>query len=149
LVQAETDPYKIKPEDPGGLQVENTDKLVYERLGGTARVEDQPTVEQLLPGPARPVAPPAPLPPPAPVAVPDPGPAPAVPDAGTTAAAEPESVPPAVPETDATTIATRAHPAKRRWVRRACVDALTPWRATMPRLPIQTVNRIARVPITG
>ncbi|WP_299436965.1 SPOR domain-containing protein [uncultured Rhodospira sp.] len=66
-VRAEDEPFKIKPDDPGGLRVENTDKRVYERVGEGARVESGPGVEQLLPAPVRPVAPPRP---PEPVAEP-------------------------------------------------------------------------------
>lgn len=58
LVRADEESYKVQPDDPGGLQVENKDKLVYGRLGDSAGVQDPPAVEQLLPGPARPVAPP-------------------------------------------------------------------------------------------
>lgn len=60
LVRAETEPYKNPPSDPGGLQVENTDKEVYARVRDSAQVDEGPAVEQLLPGPARPVSPPAP-----------------------------------------------------------------------------------------
>lgn len=71
LVEADPDPYKVKPENPGGMQVANQDKLVYERVakGETA----EPRVENLLPAPEQPKAPPrpaetAPEPAPAPVA---------------------------------------------------------------------------------
>jgi len=60
LVRAETEPYKTAPSDPGGLQVENTDKEVYARVRDSAQVDEGPAVEQLLPGPTRPVSPPAP-----------------------------------------------------------------------------------------
>ncbi len=63
LIKADARPTKVRPEQPGGLQVPNQDKLVYEAMrpgetSGAARVE------RLLPPPERPVAPPAPPPPP-------------------------------------------------------------------------------------
>ena len=61
LVQADQAPVKVRPEEPGGMQVPDRDKLVYERIGGDA---PRPGVERLLPPPE------APLPPPAPPAVP-------------------------------------------------------------------------------
>ncbi len=54
LIVAEPEPYKVRPEDPGGMQVENQDKLVYERLGSTA---PEAGVENILPPPERPRAP--------------------------------------------------------------------------------------------
>ena len=55
IVKAETTPYKVKPENPGGMQVDNTDKLVYERVSKS----DAPRpVENLLPPPEQPKAPP-------------------------------------------------------------------------------------------
>lgn len=57
VVKADPDPYKIKPENPGGMQVENQDKLVYDRV---AKGEAPPRVENLLPGPEEPKAPPKP-----------------------------------------------------------------------------------------
>jgi len=46
LIKADPRPTKLRPDDPGGLQVPNRDKLVYERLS-----TDQPDkrVERLLP----------------------------------------------------------------------------------------------------
>lgn len=88
IVRAEATPYKIKPENPGGLQVENQDKLVYDRL---AKGDAPGRVENLLPPPEQPKVPPvpqdraappapevnapAPAPPPAPAAAPAPAPA--------------------------------------------------------------------------
>ncbi len=54
LIVANPEPYKARPEDPGGMQVENQDKLVYERVGGAT-----PPVgaENILPPPEAPKAP--------------------------------------------------------------------------------------------
>jgi hypothetical protein len=55
VVKADTAPYKIKPESPGGMQVENQDKTVYDRVAKT----DAPNrVENLLPPPEQPKTPP-------------------------------------------------------------------------------------------
>lgn len=71
LIVAEPEPYKVRPKDPGGMQVENQDKLVYERVGGAS---SNPGAENILPPPEAPKAPePAPVaitPPPAPVVAP-------------------------------------------------------------------------------
>lgn len=56
LVRAEPGPVKVEPLDPGGLQVPNQDRLVFEAL---ERAVGPPRVEQLLPPPEQP----APLPP--------------------------------------------------------------------------------------
>lgn len=61
LVQADPEPYKVKPSSPGGMQVENQDKLVYDRV---AKGEAPPRVENLLPAPEEPKAPPKPAVPP-------------------------------------------------------------------------------------
>lgn len=65
LIVAEPEPYKVRPDDPGGMQVENQDKLVYERLDGAA---SEPGVENILPPPEMPKEPVAPPAPPEPVA---------------------------------------------------------------------------------
>lgn len=55
-ILAESNPYKVRPADPGGLQVPNQDKLVYDRLSpGSVRSSG---VEKLLPEPVEPVEPP-------------------------------------------------------------------------------------------
>ena len=63
LIVAEPEPFKVRPEDPGGLQVDNQDKRVYERLNGDAGQAD---VENILPPPEAPrspaAAPPVPQP---------------------------------------------------------------------------------------
>lgn len=60
LIQADPSPIKVRPEQPGGLEVPNQDKLVYGALRpGQDRGE---TVERLLPPPEAPVEPPQPEP---------------------------------------------------------------------------------------
>jgi hypothetical protein len=72
LVKADPSPYKTKPENPGGLQVDNQDKLVYDRLNKAASPS---RVENLLPEPEQPKAPPVKKAQPAPTpAVPPPQP---------------------------------------------------------------------------
>src|SRR3546814_19470850 len=61
LIKADPNPTKLRPEQPGGLQVPNQDKLVYEAM--RPGDGDVPRVERLLPPPARPGDPPAPPPP--------------------------------------------------------------------------------------
>jgi hypothetical protein len=84
-VRAEEEPFKFRPDDPGGLRVENTDRRVYEQVGEGARVDGADDVEQLLPAPSPPVAPPVPEP------APDPAPE-------TVAAEEPATPAPETPE---------------------------------------------------
>jgi hypothetical protein len=55
IVKAETTPYKVKPESPGGMQVDNTGVLVYERV---SKGEAPRPVENLLPAPEQPKTPP-------------------------------------------------------------------------------------------
>lgn len=55
VIPAETGPYKVRPADPGGMQVPNQDKLVFERAEAGRSTE----VENLLPAPQVPSAPPA------------------------------------------------------------------------------------------
>ena len=115
VVRAETGPEKVKPEDPGGLQVPYQDQLVLDRRSeeGTVRVERLlPPPEVPLPvapagGESESVAPapdiaeiePAAAPDPDPVpAAPDPSPEPAAPDpspvpTAPAAAAEPAAAP--------------------------------------------------------
>ncbi len=60
VIRAERDPVKERPAEPGGMEVENRDKLVYQRLQNE---ESPPPMERLLPPPEEPLAPPAPPPP--------------------------------------------------------------------------------------
>src|SRR5579883_2837576 len=45
LIRAETDPVKVKPDDPGGMEIPNRDRLVFNPTGNMP-------VERLLPAPA-------------------------------------------------------------------------------------------------
>ena len=54
LVEAPTAPYKVRPDDPGGLEIPDRDKLIYETLE-TDEPEEGP--EQILPPPEEPVSP--------------------------------------------------------------------------------------------
>lgn len=52
LIQANSDPYKVRPENPGGVMIPHQDKLIYGRLSP----EGQPQpVERLLPPPEQPM----------------------------------------------------------------------------------------------
>lgn len=105
LIVAEPEPYKVRPDDPGGMQVENQDKLVYERLDGAS---SEAGVESILPPPETPKAPVAeaePVAPPAPVVaetappaiVPEPvTPAPAAPEPEQVAEVTPSEPAPAI-----------------------------------------------------
>jgi hypothetical protein len=106
LVRADPGPVKIRPENPGGMQVPDQDKLVYDRMRGK---EKPPQVESLLPKPESPLppptetpAPPPPAPPPTATAAPPP---PAPPPTATPAPVEKAAAaplpltPPAPPKT--------------------------------------------------
>ena len=54
LVRAEAEPEKVRPEDPGGMEVPHQDKLVLNRPAAETR---SPTVERLLPPPETPKPP--------------------------------------------------------------------------------------------
>ncbi len=93
LIKAEQGATKVRPEDPGGLQIPHQDKLVFERI---APDQSEPLVERLLPPPEipieRPSIPELPArltPPPAPsLADVSPPPAPVVETADRSAASE-------------------------------------------------------------
>lgn len=64
LIQADNSPTKVRPDQPGGMDVPNQDKLIYDRL---APGQNAPSnVERLLPPPEAPMARPEPPPPPPP-----------------------------------------------------------------------------------
>jgi hypothetical protein len=80
VIVAEDTPIKEKPAEEGGLEVPDQDKLVYDNIAEGEQPDGQ--VEQLLPAPEEPVAPPQPEP-------------------AVTAAAEPTPLPSSAEETDA------------------------------------------------
>ncbi|MDA1133064.1 MAG: hypothetical protein O2905_07560, partial [Proteobacteria bacterium] len=86
LVQAESGPVKVVPKDPGGIEVPNQDREVFDMLEGG---NPEPRIEQLLPQPETPLD----LPPPEPE--PQPGRQVEAEPLPTPAAAEPQ---PAAPE---------------------------------------------------
>ncbi len=55
VVRADPAPTKVRPSDPGGMDVPDRDKLVYERLQGES---GEKRVERLLPAPETPMVPP-------------------------------------------------------------------------------------------
>ncbi|HIJ39220.1 MAG TPA: SPOR domain-containing protein [Rhodospirillaceae bacterium] len=55
VVHADERPIKTRPQDRGGMEVPNQDKLVYERMSSNAEGEPQP--ERLLPPPEQPQMP--------------------------------------------------------------------------------------------
>ncbi|MFN3399280.1 MAG: SPOR domain-containing protein [Ferrovibrio sp.] len=57
LIRADQTPTKVAPENPGGMQVPNQDKQIYERLpGNSAQAPATGGTERLLPPPERPSA---------------------------------------------------------------------------------------------
>lgn len=53
FITADPTPFKIKPENPGGMVIPHQDKLVYDRIAP----DNQQPVEHLLPAPEQPIAP--------------------------------------------------------------------------------------------
>lgn len=56
VVKADATPYKEKPEDPGGMEVPNMDKTVYDSISGNQK-DNLPKVERILPSPEEPINP--------------------------------------------------------------------------------------------
>lgn len=56
LIRADQTPTKVAPENPGGMQVPNQDKQIYERLPGNTAQAPVSGTERLLPPPERPSA---------------------------------------------------------------------------------------------
>ncbi len=94
LFRADPSPTKIRPKDPGGLEVPHQDMLVYETLTTETPVEG---AERLLPPPEEPLPRPEP-PAPAPAAAPRPSGIAAVAPGGIAPATVPRAEPEAAPE---------------------------------------------------
>jgi len=58
-IRAPEGPVKVRPDTPGGMDIPDRDKLVYDRMKGA---DEPPRIERLLPPPETPLAPPAPSP---------------------------------------------------------------------------------------
>lgn len=56
LMKADKGPVKVRPINPGGMEVPDRDKLVYDRMQGNG---ERPRVERLLPAPETPLPPPS------------------------------------------------------------------------------------------
>ncbi|MBT4464634.1 MAG: hypothetical protein HOC60_08130 [Rhodospirillaceae bacterium] len=59
IIRAVEGPVKVRPENPGGMNIPDRDKLVYDRMKGATK---PPRLERLLPPAETPLAPPAPKP---------------------------------------------------------------------------------------
>ena len=57
LITASAEPWKVRPDDPGGMEIPNQGTLIYETLS-TADPEEAP--ERILPPPEEPLSPPVP-----------------------------------------------------------------------------------------
>src|SRR5579859_460188 len=74
IIHADDKPIKVKPQDRGGMDVPNQDKLIYDRM---AAKKDGQEPERLLPPPEQAQTPPPPETRPEPPAAPAPSPVPA------------------------------------------------------------------------
>jgi hypothetical protein len=104
LIVADAGPFRVRPDDPGGLQVPNQDQLIYQRMAGAPVRERR--IEVLLPPPEPPLPVPRPEPPAAEPRATEP-PAAAAP---ASPAAEPEPSPEPAPPPAAAALATPALP---------------------------------------
>ncbi len=59
VIRADISPIKVRPENPGGLQVPDRDKLVYNRIQSGGGASNGAAVERLLPPPETPMEMPA------------------------------------------------------------------------------------------
>ena len=56
MISAPAGPVKLRPDKPGGMQIPNRDKLVYERIRSGKVALETELVERLLPQPEKPVS---------------------------------------------------------------------------------------------
>lgn len=121
LIKAEPGPTKLKPDDPGGMEVPDRDKLVYDRV---TDAPPEPRTERLLPPPDEPMAKPDAPPPPPPVA----------------------EQPTDVPETDtAKDVADAAPPPPPAPAAEAATEAAEEQTASQEELPTKTVDKLVAV----
>ncbi|WP_439580536.1 SPOR domain-containing protein [Elioraea sp.] len=112
LIVADNAPFRVRPADPGGMQVPNQDQLIYQRMAGAPAAPAGRRIEVLLPPPEAPLPVPRPVPP-----APEPSPAAAAPAEAPTAPvtqpAEAEAAPglPLPPRPPATAAAQPTAPA--------------------------------------
>ena len=59
LIKAEQQPYKVKPNEPGGMDVPNQDKLIYKEVKPAAAGPSAQPTERLMPEPESPMPKPA------------------------------------------------------------------------------------------
>ncbi len=55
VIKADAEPYKVKPDQPGGMEIPHQDKLVYDQIQGGGDAANQP--EKLVPAPEQPIEP--------------------------------------------------------------------------------------------
>ena len=60
ILRAEAGPIKVRPENPGGLDIPDRDKLVYSRIQGDGGTDADSGIERLLPPPETPLPKPEP-----------------------------------------------------------------------------------------
>ncbi|TAH37602.1 MAG: hypothetical protein EYC62_01585 [Alphaproteobacteria bacterium] len=54
VIKADAEPFKVRPDQPGGMEIPHQDKLVYEQIQGN---ESASATEKLVPGPEKPIDP--------------------------------------------------------------------------------------------
>ncbi len=55
LIKAEQQPYKVKPDEPGGMDVPNQDKLIYKEVASGGTGDTKKPTERLMPPPETPL----------------------------------------------------------------------------------------------
>jgi hypothetical protein len=151
VIKADNRPVKIRPEQPGGMDIPNQDKLVFDAL----RPEEDklPRVERLLPPPEAPAPPPempaveAPAAPAEsadttipPARIVTPAPAPVIPQPEQTPAAETPATPPQIAETPA--VVPAAPPSAPEPAKVEPQPAPTPAPVTQPSAPAAGAYRV-------